>query len=486
MNGCFVNMLLESRNKFKKDPVFLYREEKGLRSIYFSEFLKDVRVKQEEYRKWPQMRIGLWAYNSYEWIVSAVALLLAGKTMILLDGNLGIKQLTDLSGYTDVELLVLGEEMAEEEKNIISCFPVQILSKALPAFGSIHGKESEYLTELPEDWEEKTGEFICFTSGTSKSSKGVVIKGETLCAWAKEYDSLVGDRRKRYYLPLPYHHIYAFVYLFGIMHAGKTNCIGQMGRYLIEDLKEMRPEALVCVPGILSYLFDKDYFPEPLSLIFTGGSSLRSDLGERILQKGIELRNLYGSSETLGAIAASEADKGLQWLKPMNGVRFISGRDGELGAILPCHMEEYYKKPEDTGQVLERAAGIFWTGDLGEIDEDGCAKILGRVRDMIVLENGEKIHAEDTDEELMKFPGVKEAAVIGINGDLVAVFLAEAGQQKQIENMLKKYNREHPAAVRIRKVWFREKELPRTTTGKLKRAALEQEYVSSHGLQRYS
>lgn len=483
MNGCLVNLLLESRKKFEENPVFLYREKTGVKHISFPEFLEDVRMKQVEYRRWTQKRIGLWAYNSYEWIVSAVALLLAGKTLILLDGNLSVRQLTELSRYTDVELLVLDREMMEEKEKITPYFPVCLLTLSVSASGNAGGVESKHVRELPVDWEEESGEFICFTSGTSKSSKGVVIRGETLCACARGYGSILGNDAKICYLPLPYHHIYAFVFLFGMMHEGKSNCIGQMGRYLVEDLREMKPEMLVCVPGMLSYLLNKDYFPDQLSLIFTGGSSLRPDIGKKILQKGIELRNLYGSSETLGAIAASGADKGLQWLNPVNGVRFFSGDDGELGVILPCHMEGYYKKPEDTDRVLEKETGTFWTGDVGEIDEDGCVKLRGRVRDMIVLENGEKVHAEDTDEELTEFPGVREAAIIGINGELAAVFLAESVEyHKQIEDALRRYNREHPAAVRIRKVWFREKEFPRTTTGKLKRAALEQEYVASHDL----
>lgn len=483
MNSCLVNLLLESRKKFEETPIFLYREEEELRSIFFSRFLRDLQIRQGEYREWPQKRIGLWAYNSYEWIVSATALLLAGKTAILLDGNLGIRQLTDLSRYTDAELLIVGREMAAEKEKIPPSFSVYMLPETASASGSICEKELEDLPEPSADWEEEPGEFICFTSGTSKSSKGVVIKGETLCACARGYGSIVGDRCRTYYLPLPYHHIYAFTFLFGLMYQGKTNCIGQMGRYLIEDMEAMKPEALVCVPAILSYLLNRDYFPEQLSLIFTGGSSLRPDTGRKILQKGIELRNCYGSSETLGAVAVSAADKGNQWLKPINGVRFVSRGNGELGIVLPCHMEEYYKKPEDTGCVLEKKSGIFWTGDSGEIDEDGCVRIRGRLRDMIVLENGEKVHAEDTDKELAEFPGVREAAVIGINGELVAVFVTKtAGEQKQIENALKNYNREHPAAVRIRKIWLREKEFPRTTTGKLRRIALEQEYIFSHGL----
>lgn len=467
MGSSLAELLRECRTKYENYPVFQYREENHIQNISFWEFCMDVRVRQAYYESMPQERIGLWAYNSYEWIVSAVGLLLAGKTMVLLDANLSVEQLIRLCRYTDTELLMADEEMMDEATPVMLHMPMLSLKEA--AKGEVAGDEFCSIKE---------GQFICFTSGTTKSSKGVVIRTETLCGCVRAYQELaMGNPGEKFYVPLPYYHIYAFTYIFHILYCGGIHCIGQMGRYLAEDLKALEPEIAVCVPSIISYMLEKECFPEQLKLLMTGGSHLRPELGEKILSRGIALYNVYGSSEMLGVIGYSTAEKGLDWLKPLKGNRFITGENGELGVILPFHMEEYYRKPDETCEVLKKDRNLFWTGDACKIDEDGYARISGRIRDMIVLENGEKIHAEDTDAELSDLSGVREAAVIGIEGKLVAVLVPESAEaETEALRSLKKYNRQRASGIRIGMVWFLKHRLPRTTIGKLKRAALEQEY----------
>lgn len=477
MENHLIGLLVECVERFGEKIAFRYRKENAVTDISFLEFFTDVQLGQIYFEKLSWNRVAIWGYNSYEWIVAATALLLAGKTIILLDGNLSIDQLLQLSRYTDVECMIAGEEMMDEKEVVEPCFSMISLMDAIAEARDISLKPEERLSH--ENWE---GEFICFTSGTSRSSKGVVISAETLCGCAKNYEEVLGEWQDQYYLPLPYHHIYAFVYLYRILCKGRTCCIGQMGRYLIQDMELMKPQALICVPSLLVYLLNKNYFPSQMSLIFTGGSYLRPELGQAVLEKGVELRNLYGASETLGAICSTGQEKGLEWLKPASGVQFMVRDDGELGAFLPYHMKEYYKKPEDTLQVLEKDKHIYWTGDNCQIDADGYVKILGRMRDMIVLENGEKIHAEDTDGDLSRLPGVKEGAVICADGNLVAVIVTESGNQEELViRAVKEYNRQHPAAIRIHELWFRNKEFPRTTTGKLKRTILEREYRNGQG-----
>ncbi len=472
MKRYLMDFLKECQGKFKRCPAFMYREGETVKEVSIQEFLLDVERKCMYFEKLPEERVGLWAYNSYEWITAAMAMILAGKTAILLDGNLNVGQLARLCHYADVELIVADGEMMDEEE-AAACFPMISLAEAVCGERDQEGR-------MPNGRE---GDLICFTSGTSKSSKGVVITMQSFCNCLKEYKEIVmGKAEERVYLPLPYHHIFAFYNILQFLYHGVINCIGQMGRYLIEDFEVMKPEALFCVPSMLHYLIQRDYFPEQFRTIFTGGSCLRPELGNRILAKNIELYNTYGSTESIGLIGFTGTEKGLQWFKPIPGIRFVTGQNGELGLLLTYHMEGYYKRPEDTQKVLDKEQKLLWTGDACELDEDGYAKLLGRIRDMIVLENGEKIHAEDTDAELSDFPGVKEAAVIYVREKLIAVFCPEAdGRKRQIREELKNYNKGRSSAVQIREVWFREEELPKTTTKKLKRAALEQEYENKAG-----
>lgn len=183
-------------------------------------------------------------------------------------------------------------------------------------------------------------------------------------------------------------------------------------------------------------------------------------------------------SETLGEISAGTKEKGYEWLKPQEGVRFVLKETGELGICLPFHLQEYYKRPDDTKAVLDPEGHLFWTGDLAEMDAEGYVKIKGRMRDTIVLENGEKIHAEDTDAELNLLDGVQEAAVLGVNGQLAAAIVKRPeSSEEEVLSSLKVWNRKKNVYARIGRIWFYPKDFPRTTTGKLKRFQMEKEYL---------
>ena len=157
--------------------------------------------------------------------------------------------------------------------------------------------------------------------------------------------------------------------------------------------------------------------------MFSGGSPCREEIVKLAESLGMIYYNMYGLSETLGWAFSSTEDGAHEWMMPITDVRPVVSEKGELGIHVPYHMEGYYKRPEDTREVLD--GDVIWTGDAVVVDELGRIRILGRVRDMIVLENGEKVNAGDKDADLMQLPHVKEAAVIGVNGALIALIVPE-------------------------------------------------------------
>ena len=463
-------LLSACEKKFQDHPPFAFCGEE-VRQVSFGEFLQDVNDRRSVYRRIREERVGLWAGNSYQWIVAATSLLLEQKTVVLLDANLTDEDARWLCASVDTQLVIAEEEMLEAEQEL--GLPMLAIGEEAQKIEAREGVPESGTSAGPAE-----GSFICFTSGTSKSAKGVVIGVETLCGCVRDYGEVVkGENGQKFYLPLPYHHIYAFLYIFHLLYAGGTNCIGQMGRYFMRDMEMMRPQIIFTVPSMLRYMLEKDYFPQQLERILCGGSYLRPELAEQIRGKGVPLYNLYGSSEVLGAIAYSTPEKGNQWLRPVSRNRFFLNERGELGVELPYHMREYYRKPHETAEVLDRDRHVFWTGDAADMDADGYIRIRGRVRDMIVLENGEKVHAEDTDAQLCQIPGVKDGAVIGVDGQLIAVLIPLEGvSEEQLTGAVRKFNRTRPAAVRIRDIWIYGKAFPRTNTGKLRRFLLEKEY----------
>ena len=463
MNTPLRTLLYELKNEYKEQPAFLFVEEGRVKAVSYEKFLQDILSQSSHYQQLSQKRIGLWGYNSYQWLTAAVGILLAGCHGIFFDGNLENQDLIYLAEYSDTEWMAVEPELMEEESSIGGHFPMEPYTR----------RQTEGTAEIrPET------DFMCFTSGTSSSSKGVVISTNALSICVREAEGVIpGKRGERYFLPLPLHHIYGFTEVFHVLKRGGTLCLGRGGQYLTEDIGLMDPHIAFFVPTMLQFLLKKKTLPQHLHSVLTGGSYLRPELEQEALSQGLELYNLYGLSETLGMICSSKKEKGSQWLGPFGRIRFFADSDGEILVRLPFHMDGYYKKEEETKQVLDSESHVFRTGDGGEVDGDGWIRIKGRIRDTIVLENGEKIPGEDTDRLICELDGVEEGAVISLNGGLGAVIVPRAGwSEEQIRRGVERFNQKRTVFLRIRHIWLRKEKLPRTSTGKLKRFCLEQEY----------
>lgn len=456
-------LLCDIEKKYVEKPAFLYYERKGTVSVKYDDFIKDVRQKAYAYSRIPEKRIGIWGYNSYQWIVSAFALLLSGKHLIMYDANLTDSNFIGLVEYSDTEALLVAPDLTEDAKGLFSELPIYSFFD--------FAQETEI---KDEDIVEK--DFMCFTSGTSQNSKGVVIDTRALGICTRMAEGVLpGEKGEKYFLPLPFHHIYGFTEILHILYRGGSICLGNGVRYIQKDMDNFLPEVAFFVPTMLQYLLSKGHFPASLHAVLTGGSYCRPEYEVMMKGYGIELYNLYGLSETLGMICSSTKRNGIQWLKPFGSVKFELSDEGEVGIYLPFHMKEYYNKKEDTLEVLQ--GDFFWTGDAGEMDAEGCVQIKGRKRDTIVLGNGEKLYAEDIDRELSELPGICEAAAIVHRGYLIAVLVPASDFDENIlSEAWRELNKNKMVSQRIQKIWIHKKSLPRTTTGKLKRFQVIKEY----------
>jgi long-chain acyl-CoA synthetase len=164
------------------------------------------------------------------------------------------------------------------------------------------------------------------------------------------------------------------------------------------------------------------------------------------------------------------------------------GPDGEIQVRGANVTAGYYghEGAGGRGGATERGPddGWFGTGDIGEIDAEGRIAIKGRIKDVIVTPEGENVYASDVEAAFHGLPGVRDAAVFGVphaTGEHVHAALlldpgADAAEIVRAANarLLPKQK------VRDWTVWP-EADLPRTSTGKVKRAALRAEVISGSG-----
>ena len=134
-------------------------------------------------------------------------------------------------------------------------------------------------------------------------------------------------------------------------------------------------------------------------------------------------------------------------------------------------MVGYYHNDEANKEVFTED-GWFRTGDIGSFDEYGALHITGRIKNLIILGNGENIPAEPIEQEIYTIPYVKEVVVYGEDNVIVAeIFLDEETENAKdmIDADIQKVNARLPQVRNIGKIVLRDTEFPKTTTKKIKR-----------------
>ena len=471
------NLLLEMRKNYSEQPLFLFSE-KGeyTKPVMYPDFLADLNENVKKAESIDSKRIAIAGYNTYDWIVTAVSLLLSGKTVILMNPDLGDQDFLHLLEYTDTECVMLPDELKKELVFLEKNFRIESFFNGKAADGNSHTDNADNIA-----FPDCKSEFLCFTSGTSKSSKAVVINTDTLVHHVRlviKEAVLPLYRAERWFMPLPLYHIYALTFLFHIMTTGTTLCLTSSPRHLTQDAALFDPHVALLVPSMVEPLVKHSEQLPSLRYIITGGGACRPEVADMARKQGINYLNGYGSSESIAMTFLSVPDGDEQWMKPLDCIKCGVSDEGELWIDTPYHFDEYYKKPEDTQNTLK--GNVIWTGDSACQNENGYIRVMGRLRDTIAMENGEKVHAEDMDSMLTSMEHVVEAAIVYSPeyGMSAAVVPDASGHKEAIQKQIDTYNKDTSPQLRIRHLWCRTDRLPRTSTGKLKRYQLENELKS--------
>jgi long-chain acyl-CoA synthetase len=157
---------------------------------------------------------------------------------------------------------------------------------------------------------------------------------------------------------------------------------------------------------------------------YTAGEAIGPDLFKFYRSIGINLKQLYGSTETSvfvciqpdGQVKADTAGP------PVPGVELKFTPERELLIRSPGLFKEYYKNPQAT-QEAKDAEGWFHTGDAGYFDPDGHLKIIDRVKDVGKLSDGTLFAPKYLENKLKFFPYIKEAVCFGHGRGQVCAFI---------------------------------------------------------------
>jgi long-chain acyl-CoA synthetase len=157
---------------------------------------------------------------------------------------------------------------------------------------------------------------------------------------------------------------------------------------------------------------------------YTAGEAIGPDLFRFYRSLGINLKQLYGSTETAVFVCIQPDGQ----VKPdtvgpaVAGVELRFTPQRELVVRSAGLFREYYKNPQATAEVKD-AQGWFHTGDAGYFDADGHLKIIDRVKDVGKLSDGTLFAPKYLENKLKFFPYIKEAVCFGHERDRVCAFI---------------------------------------------------------------
>ncbi len=161
---------------------------------------------------------------------------------------------------------------------------------------------------------------------------------------------------------------------------------------------------------------------------YTAGEAIGPDLFTFYRSIGINLKQLYGSTETAVFVCLQpDNDARADTVGvPIDGVEIKLSDSGEILVKSPGLLKEYYKNPAATAEVLT-AEGWYHTGDAGFIDSSGQLKIIDRAKDvgriMGGINDGAMFAPKYVENKLKFFPHIKEAVAFGDKRDRVCAFI---------------------------------------------------------------
>ncbi|WP_218610100.1 class I adenylate-forming enzyme family protein [Pseudonocardia sp. KRD291] len=358
---------------------------------------------------------------------------------------------------------------------------------------------------------------ILYTSGTTGTPKGVQLTHDGLLRTA--YSSALArafDDGWRLLFALPLHHVFGYVEgLLAALFVGgairvhstfdATQTLNDVGRHRIDEL--------ICIPSMTADLIAEArpgrYDLATLHTVFSSGGPHRSPMWAemRDVLGAAEVFTAYGQTETTAStvctrpgdpterlistngapkpagIAGDPALAGLiaeyTALDPATGATLPPGEVGELVVRGVALTRGYYNKPAETAAAFT-ADGRLRTGDLGMIDEQGYLVLAGRITDAYRC-GGEIVMPVEVEQVLASHPGVADAYVVGVPdermGEIGCAWVvprddaAPPTEEDLAEHCSTRLARfKVPAAV----LYCGADELPRTSTGKVRKHLLTQ------------
>jgi fatty-acyl-CoA synthase len=488
----------------------------------------------------PGDRIGIWAQNCSEWVLTQFATAKAGLVLVNINPAYRRHELEYVLNKVSCQALILApsfkssdylEILSSLAPELATCAPGALQAARLPHLRLVirMGEEAtpgmlnfpallaapeaaavQRLAALQATLTAHDPINIQFTSGTTGAPKGATLTHRNIL----NNGFFVGEamqlsEQDRLCIPVPLYHCFGMVLgnLACVTHGAAMIFPGEGfdAQSVLETVSAERCTALHGVPTMFIAVLDHPAFASyDLSTLRTGimaGSPCPVEVMKKVIEQMhmAKVTIAYGMTETAPVSFQSAFDDPLDRrvstvgrIQPHVEAKIVDA-DGE---IVPCGekgeilvrgysvMRGYW---EDAARSAEAIDGDGWmhTGDLGVIDEAGYCNIVGRAKDM-VIRGGENIYPREIEEFLYSHPKVQDVQCVGVpdrkyGEELCACIVLRPGQQAT-EDEIRDFCRGEIAHYKVpRYVRFMEA-LPMTVTGKIQKYLLRQQLAAELGL----
>lgn len=550
-----------SREKYK-DNIFILEKftPKGeFTKITYKEFTDDVialgTALTNKYNLKDE-RVVIIGENTYNWYVSYMTMLCGVGIAVPVDKELPANEIENVIQRSRATAVIYSTKKKDIIKKVEDKLPQVKYFIQMNSDDKLLGREVGFNTIIEQGKEMvKNGDdsfskieidpeefkVLIFTSGTTSNSKGVMICNRNLAQninavnpYAKLHET------DRFFSILPLHHTYESTIGFLLPFAkGSSIAVCQGLKYIVLNLKETKPTALLAVPLLIENLYKKinqtieksgkTAMVNSMMQITNALKNVGVDIKKKVFKEIYE--NLGGNLRFVVSAAAPIDPKVGKWMQDL-GIIFLQGygltetapiaaltpqydpRVGSAGKAVVCAelkidnpnekgegevliksetlMIGYYEDKEATDEVIEtdeQGNRWFHSGDVGYLDKDGFLYITGRIKNVIVTQNGKNIYPEEIELMLGEIPEIKECMVYGkeVEGEKELIITAKVIPnleeiQKEhdgeltddiihdiIWEKIKEVNHKLTSYKAIKKLEIKKDEFAKTTTMKIKR-----------------
>lgn len=454
----------------------------------------------------PGDRVAIWAPNSREWIVAAIAVMTCGAAVVTLNTRLKGREAGDILRRTGARLLFTVEDFLGID------YPALIAGEDLPALEATVLLDSGFAAFLASGKGEDdpavdaalarinadTVSDILFTSGTTGSPKGVLMTyGRVLpqaAMWVANTRLTEGDR---YLIANPFFHSFGMkVGWVACILAGATAVpIPQFD--VAQAIEMIERDRITFMPGpptifqmLLAELDKRPWDCSSLRGGTTGAATVPPALVERIRNDlgMVDLITAYGMTECVNITTCVPGDSAETIARtcgaafPGNEVR-IADDDcnevprGETGEVLVRGqgvMLGYLDDPKATAEAID-AEGWLHTGDIGTMDETGYVRITDRKKDLYIS-GGFNVYPAEVEKLLAEHPAIGMVAVVGVPderlGEVGKAFVVLRPGASASEADLIAWSRENMANYKVPRSFAFVEDLPRNASGKVVKTEL--------------